>query len=35
MHASETWVHKEKEIMLGIWERKILRKIYGENKEGN
>jgi hypothetical protein len=30
IYASETWVLKEKEIrMLSIWERKILRKIYG------
>jgi hypothetical protein len=35
MYASETWVLKEKEIrMLSIWERKILRKIYGSKKEG-
>jgi hypothetical protein len=34
MYASETWVLKEKEIrMLSIWERKILRKIYGTKKE--
>jgi hypothetical protein len=36
MYASETWALKEKEIrMLSIWERKILRKIYGAKKEGN
>jgi hypothetical protein len=35
MYASETWVSKEKEIiMLSIRERKILSKIYGANKEG-
>jgi hypothetical protein len=34
MNAPETWALKEKEIrMLSIWERKILRKIYGA-KEG-
>jgi hypothetical protein len=34
MYASETWVLKDKEIrMLSIWERKILRNIYGA-KEG-
>jgi hypothetical protein len=33
--ASETWVLKEKEIrMLNVWERKILRKIFGAKKEG-
>jgi hypothetical protein len=36
IYASETWVSKEKEIrMLNVWERKILRKIFGANKEGN
>jgi hypothetical protein len=36
MNAPETWALKEKEIrMLSIWERKILRKIYGAKKEGN
>jgi hypothetical protein len=35
MCASETLALKEKEIrMLSIWERKILRKIYGAKKEG-
>jgi hypothetical protein len=35
MFASGTWVLKEKKIrMLSIWERKILRKIYGVKKEG-
>jgi hypothetical protein len=36
IHASETWVVKEKEIrMLNVWERKILRKIFGTKKDGN
>jgi hypothetical protein len=36
MYASETWALKEKEIrMLNVWERKILRKIFGAKKEGN
>jgi hypothetical protein len=35
IYASETWVLKEKEIrMLNVWERKILRKIFGTKKEG-
>jgi hypothetical protein len=35
-YASETWVPKEKEIrMLNVWERKILRKIFGAKKEWN
>jgi hypothetical protein len=34
-YSSETWVLKEKEIrMLSIWERTILRKIYGAKKVG-
>jgi hypothetical protein len=36
MQATETWVLKEMEIrMLSIWERKILRKIYGAKLERN
>jgi hypothetical protein len=36
IHASETWVIKEKGIrMLNVWRRKILRMIFGANKEGN
>jgi hypothetical protein len=36
IYASETWVRKEKEIrMLNVWERQILRKIFGTKKDGN
>jgi hypothetical protein len=36
IYASDTWVPKEKEIrMFNVWERKILRKIFGAKKEEN
>jgi hypothetical protein len=35
IHASDTWVLKEKEIrMLNVGGRKIVRKIFGAKKEG-
>jgi sorting nexin-29 len=36
IYASETWVLKEKGIiMLNVWGKKNLRKIFGAKKEGN